>query len=165
MFLRNRRLFLLLLLCSCTVAFGQRQGRRQTSPSPMQEFALGATNSGPAIVSIDEDDNIWVALAKTGQLVRYSNGELRTFELGGDSRPVGVAAGRASNGQAGIVWIAASYDNKLIRFDSHSGDRKEFAIAGEASWPFNIAIGPSGQVWFTERAAGRVGRLDPQTGE
>jgi virginiamycin B lyase len=130
-----------------------------------REYALDQVGSGPAIVTVDEDDNVWVALAKTGKLARFANGAIDIFELGAESRPVGLAAGSKANGQAGAIWIAASYDNKLIRFDVVSKQIREYKIEGENSWPFNLALGADGSVWFTERASGRIGRLNQTTGE
>lgn len=129
-----------------------------------QEYSLGSPASGPAIVAVDENDNVWVAVARVGKLAMLANGSIRTFDLGADSRPVGIAIGSASNGQAGSVWIAASYDNKLIRFDIYTRQKREYKIDGNDSWPFNLAIGKDGGIWFTERASGKVGRLDPATG-
>lgn len=130
-----------------------------------KEYALDHIASGPAITVVDEDDNVWVALAKTGKLARLSNGVIDVFDIGPESRPVGLAAGTRSNGHAGAVWIAASYDNKLIRFDIQTRQAREFKIEGVDSWPFNVAIAPDGSIWFTERAAGLVGKLDPATGK
>src|SRR6266487_1486694 len=130
-----------------------------------REYPLDHPGSGPAIVVVDEDDSVWVALAKTGRLARLTNGIVTLFEIGEQSRPVGIAVGSRANGQAGVVWIAAAYDNKIIRFDSRSGEKLEFPIDGPPSWPFNIVLDPAGQVWFSQRASGRIGRLDPGSGQ
>ena len=129
------------------------------------EYALDHIGSGPAIVTIDEQDSVWVALAKSGKLARFANGTVDLFEIGAESRPVGLIAGTKANGHPGAIWIAASYDNKLIRFDIATGQKREYKITGDDSWPFNIAIAPDGAVWFTERASSAIGRLDPTTGE
>ena len=130
-------------------------------PAPVfREYAVGAPDSGPAIVTVGEDGAVWVALARAGRVARLSNGVVDTFELGADSRPVGIAVGSAANGHAGVVWITASYDNKLIKLDIASRTSKAYAL-GANSWPFNVAIGADGAVWFTERAAARLGRFDP----
>jgi len=129
-----------------------------------KEFGLDQPACGPAIVAVDPDDTVWIALAKSGKLARFMNGKIRLYELGPDSRPVGVAAGNQSNGHAGVLWIAASYDNKIIKFDTVTGKTREYPIDGENSWPFNVAIAPDGKIWFTERASGRIGQLDPETG-
>ena len=130
----------------------------------IREIALGHLGSGPAIVAVGPDDTVWTALARVGAVARWSNERLQLFPLGKDSRPVGIAVGTAANGYPGELWIAASFDNKLIRFDPVSGARQDFMIEGEASWPFNMAIHPDGGIWFTQRASGRLGRLEPATG-
>ena len=135
-----------------------------TAKGYFREYAVDHVGSGPAIVAVDEQDNVWVALAKSGKLVRFANGTLDTFNIGPESRPVGLVAGTKANGHPGAIWIAASYDNKLIRFDAATGRQQEFKITGDDSWPFNVAIAPDGSVWFTERASGAIGRLDPATG-
>jgi virginiamycin B lyase len=167
----------LLLLMLCSVSTRAQSGeaipaQTQSAPSTQEsvrgffrEYALDQVSSGPAIVTIDEDDNVWVALARTGKLARFANGAIDTFELGAESRPVGLAAGSRANGHAGAIWIAASYDNKLIRFDVVSKQVREYKIEGENSWPFNLALGSDGSVWFTERASSRIGRLNQDTGE
>ncbi len=130
-----------------------------------REYALDHVSSGPAIVAVDEDDNIWVALAKSGKLARFSNGAIELFEIGAESRPVGLAVGTKANGHTGTIWIAASYDNKIIQFNTASRQKHEFKIEGEKSWPFIVGLGPDGSVWFTQRASSKIGRLYPATGE
>ena len=41
----------------------------------------------------------------------------------------------------------------------------EFTIPTQKSEPQGIALDQEGKVWFTERAADKIGRLDPKTGE
>ena len=163
-----------LVVAAALVALGSSAGLGAEVSGPLtfeirdgffREIAVGSAGSGPAIVSVDAQDSVWVAVAREGRLVRFQNGRTDSFPLGEDSRPVGVVAGRPWNGNDGVLWIAASFDNKLLRFDPASGDVREFPIGGDASWPFNVALAPSGDVWFTQRASGRVGRLDPDSGE
>ncbi|HEY0080092.1 MAG TPA: hypothetical protein VGB73_15885 [Pyrinomonadaceae bacterium] len=167
------------LLLSCAVVTCAQTAAPRATRSPLgappparvearaffREYALDHPGSGPAIVAIDEDDNVWVALAKSGKLARFANGAVELFETGAQSRPVGLAAGTRANGHPGVIWIAASYDNKLIRFDIASRRTREFKIEGDNSWPFNVALGPDGSVWFTQRASARIGRLDAATGK
>jgi len=153
-------------VCSCAVpAMAAEMPKSVTVQGHFQELALDNPGSGPAIVSVDDEDRVWVALARAGKLAMYSGGKVRTFDLGANSRPVGVIAGTKQNGYPGSVWIAASYDNKIIRYDWQTGQRREYPIPGTESWPFNIALDAKGHVWFTQRAAGAIGKLDPVSGE
>jgi streptogramin lyase/plastocyanin len=129
-----------------------------------RQYALDKINSGPAIIAIDEENGIWTALAKTGKLAHLSNEVVTLYDIGIESRPVGLAIGTRANKHQGAIWIAASYDNKLIRFDKVTKQTREYKIEGENSWPFNIALGPNGEIWFTQRASGRIGLLNPATG-
>lgn len=123
-----------------------------------REFALCDPGCGPAIVAVDRTDAVWVAIARAGKLARYQDGAIETFDLGAGSRPVGLAATQDA------LWIAASYDNKIIRFDLTSHAVREYAVDVENSWPFFVAIGTDGAVWFSQRAASKIGRLDPASG-
>lgn len=143
------------------MAFGLASALAVAKDSPsvwIRELALCDPGCGPAIVAIDHTDAVWVALARAGKLARYRDGAVEMFDLGADSRPVGIAVTREA------LWIAASYDNKIIRFDLATQAVRSYAIEVENSWPFFVAIGNDGAVWFSQRAASKIGRLDPTTG-
>lgn len=142
----------------------KKSGNTSTVKGYFRQYALDKVNSGPAILAIDEENGVWTALAKTGKLAHLSNEGVTLYDIGIESRPVGLAVGTRANKHQGAIWIAASYDNKLIRFDTVTKQTREYKIQGENSWPFNVALGPNGEIWFTQRASGRIGLLDPVTG-
>ena len=122
--------------------------------------------SGPAIVAVDRDDDVWVAMARSGKLMRLRNDQLRGYDIGQDSRPVALALGTAENGHSNEIWISAAFDEKLVRFNRQTEAVTKYAIGGSGTfWPFMIGLGPHGEVWFSERAAGQIGRLDPESGK
>ncbi len=127
------------------------------------EHALDHVGSGPAIVAVDEDNVVWTALARSGKLARFANGRFTFYDIGTESRPVGIVPDRAANGRSGVIWIAAAFDDKLVRFDVRSGRKDVVDLSEDAAWPFMVALAPDGAVWFTQRAADRLGRLDPKT--
>lgn len=133
-------------------------------PPFFREYALDHPGSGPAILAVDEEDAVWVALAKTGKLVRFSNGAMEEFSFGLENRPVGLTIPRPGNPQHGAIWISAGLDNKLLRFDRFTHKWRVYKLAGQNTWPFNIAVAGDGDVWFTQRFAGQIGRLNPATG-
>ncbi|MGH9349888.1 MAG: virginiamycin B lyase family protein [Vicinamibacterales bacterium] len=143
------------------LVLAERVDARQEASAPViREYAVGAIDSGPAILAVDESGAVWVALAKAGRVVRYTSDGVRTYDIGKDSRPVGLAVGTRDNGHPGVIWVTASYDNKLVRLTVDTGAIDVFPT-GENSWPFNVAIARDGSIWFTERGSGTLGRLKP----
>lgn len=45
------------------------------------------------------------------------------------------------------------------------GSRREFPLPAGAGEPWGITVGTDRKIWFTEVGAGKVGRLDPTTGD
>jgi streptogramin lyase len=160
-----KKMVLALLLAAGGCQLSARHGSRKAETSPFfRQIALSHPGSGPAILAVDDADVIWVALAKEGKLARFSNGHVELFSFPPDARPVGVAVPGPGNPQHGSVWVAASYNDKLVRFDTVSRTLRQYALPGTNNWPFNVAVGPDGSVWFTQRYSGRIGRLDANTG-
>jgi streptogramin lyase len=131
-----------------------------------REYALDHLRSGPAIVAVDRDDDVWIAMARSGKLMRLSNEQLHEYDIGQDSRPVALAVGTVENGHPNEIWISAAFDEKLVRFNRQTKAITKYAVGQNGtSWPFMIALGPNGDVWFSERAAGQIGRLNPKNGK
>ncbi len=129
-----------------------------------REYALDNPRSGPAIVAVDEDDDVWVAMARSGKLVQFRNDQMQSYDIGQDSRPVALVLGTAKNGHPGVIWISAAFDEKIVRFDKATKAIRKYSLGTETMWPFMIGLGANGELWFSERAAGRIGRLDPDSG-
>ncbi len=128
-----------------------------------REFALDHLRSGPAIVAVDKSDTVWVGLARSGKLARFSNGKLTLYPIGEHSRPVGVVPDDRPGSLPGTVWIAAAFDNKLVRYNYLTGDKQTIDLSASASWPFMLALAADGGIWFTQRAGNRIGRVDPES--
>jgi virginiamycin B lyase len=81
--------------------------------------------------------------------------------------PPGSAPRGLTFGPGGALFIAESGTNiggNAIARLSPNGELKHFFLPAGAGAPWGIALGPDGKIWFTEVSAGKVGRLDPQTG-
>jgi len=76
-----------------------------------------------------------------------------------DSAHVWAAAG--GGGYASLS--AVPLNNRILRL-SMDGRMTEYATPTPESAPTSIKPAPDGSLWFTERAAGKIGRLDPASG-
>ena len=56
------------------------------------------------------------------------------------------------------IWVAAAAKDTILRYDTEAG---EFAVfhTGLGSYPFSLAPGPDGSMWFTASGGGFIGRI------
>ena len=80
------------------------------------------------------------------------------FPLHLKSVPGGIAAG--PNG----VWITVVAKGALLRYDPGLGEFQEYRLQDQQSGPFAV-MERDGQIWFTESGTGKLGILDPATGD
>ena len=110
--------------------------------------------------------SVWVSGSDGSRIVLYpslDSGTIPTvFRLPPGSGPHGLAFGRD-----GALYIAESGTNiggNAIGRLMPTGELKQFFLPAGAGSPWGMVAGPDGKIWFTEVAAGTVGRLDPATG-
>jgi len=79
----------------------------------------------------------------------------------------GLGPWSAVEGNDGMVWIPYhNRGNEVVRLDPSTGELKRFPLPFTETAGIHSAIPASdGTVWFTEADMGRVGRLNPRTGE
>jgi virginiamycin B lyase len=79
----------------------------------------------------------------------------------------GLGPWSAVEDQDGMVWIPYhNRGNEVVRLHPETGELKRFALPFTETAGIHSAIPTSdGSVWFTEADMGRIGRLNPRTGE
>ena len=79
-------------------------------------------------------------------------------------------------GADGIVWYTDQANSYIGRLDAATGKVTDYATPTPASGPHGIVVAPDarprrlavdakGIVWYTDYARGKLGRLDPATGQ
>lgn len=128
--------------------------------SPIVEFNLPTPKSGPSIVNIGKESDVWVAMARAGKIGCFKNGQMTEYSLPAQSFPVGLIQDKT-----GFVWYSDIRRNVIGKLDPKTGELKDFQIPTKESWAFALGFDSKGNLWFTERVGNKIGRLDPQTGE
>ena len=118
----------------------------------------------PTSLARGDDGATWFA---NGNVVGHMtpSGEVHSFRLPKDVRSFSIA-----NGFDGEMWFTdqgttaigrISPSGKVQMFPTPTREGNPIGIGGDAN-PFSITKGPDGAMWFTESAADRIGRIDPQ---
>jgi len=99
-------------------------------------------------------NDVWYADFNTDSIWRYNvvSGEFTQYPAP-NTNPSDVAVD-----EGGIVWFTA--DNAIGRLDPATGATTTTPVPAQ---PNRIAIATDGKVWYTERFADHIGRLNPST--
>ena len=94
--------------------------------------------------------------ARPALVIDTGEGTVEVLSLPPESRPQRIAAGAGED-----VWLTLDGTAPaIVRFDRTTRDCATFPLA-EGRRPFDLALGPDGNMWFTDRG-GRVGRITPK---
>jgi streptogramin lyase len=116
------------------------------------------------------DGSVW--FARTRSIGRIApSGEVTEFELPGDSVADSQAAGPIVATADGNLWFSGyrgaptgdGSDTRLVAAIGRiapSGEIAQFDQPGQGTFPSRLAVGPDGEVWFTE-SGDRVGHISP----
>jgi streptogramin lyase len=145
----------------------------------VSEFATGITaSSAPSQITVGPEGDLWFTEESTysgSRVVRMTpTGEVTEHEVLEYSEPRGIALG-----PEGDLWLAevnnpechAECFSKVGRIDPMTDSVAEFSAGITAgSQPWDIAKGPDGNLWFSERTgpvgyAGQMARINPTTHE
>ena len=130
-----------------------RVGRLDPSTGQITELAL-APGSHPFGIATGPDGNVWVTESGTGKVAVISPPSFETaVEYAAGSHPLGIAAGTD-----GLMWVADQGTNSIISLGM-DGTATAYPVPTPNAGLLGITTGPQGQVWFSESAANRIGRL------
>lgn len=144
---------------------------------PLEGFEgidLRIVTSGLLVLDNERND-IWVSLLafqKKGQLFQYdidTNKVVRTIDLPVDlSSPVGAALDNSGN-----LWVADHGTNIFFKYDPVNEEITKFVTsiaspkifggttpANAYTWPYWMATGPDGSIWFNEHTGNKIARFD-----
>jgi streptogramin lyase len=130
---------------------------------------LGGSSTGPTVLTLATDGNIWVWGSSTEQLLfRPPTGNAAATRVS-VSPTASITALAAGTG--GYVWYAGtnavgkSVKGTIGRHDVKAGVTVMYDASGatspKPSMPFGIVEGSDGNMWFTDQGANAIGRITP----
>ena len=123
----------------------------------------------PHTLVFGDEGEIWFTVQQGNFVGRFhpETGEvelLKTPDVAGgrsaSSRPYGIKMD--SNGHP---WIVLFNTNKIVTVNPESMQLRTFELPDERSRPRRLVIDSDDQVWYVDYSLGRLGRLDPATGD
>ena len=123
--------------------------------------------TGSVTLKIDAEGRVWFTDIGTGSIGSLDplTGTFEIIDLP-DIEPAAEANYVITlDADAGGIWATIINKNSLVRYDLDTREFDVYDLPTADSGPFAVAIDPSGMVWFSQQAAGQIGRLDPGTGQ
>ena len=119
-------------------------------------------------VSIDRDDNVWLAGRECGCAFRYtpSTGQWMTVDFGvPGAKGRGITADRDGWVYVGISNNSQGTVGQIARFRSDDGSQLNvFNATPDGKGTIGVGMDYEGRVWGVNRSTDNAVRLDPQTG-
>jgi streptogramin lyase len=119
------------------------------------QVALPAS-AAPSRIVAGPDGNMWVAepgINRVAQITTAATPVVSQISVPG--KPTGIAAG----GDGNTMWVTEQSGNNIARIIISPLSVKAFAIPTKSSSPGGITLGGDGNVWFSENAGDKIGRL------
>ncbi len=95
-----------------------------------------------------------------GPVQRYERSTMRLVQSWTDTH-----AGNAIQMASGVLIVAETARGKLSRITGAGDGEERFELAGDLAAPLGLAIAGNSAVYVSEMAAGRVSRIDVNTGD
>ncbi len=123
-------------------------------------------SGGPQYIALDQQDNLWITLVGTSQIVEYMNSTSQSITR--STLPKSAVLQGIAVGPDGTVWFAELGAKKLgalVPCGMTSCPLQEIAppVGVVLNALIQVAVDPDGVVWFTDHGSNQFGSFDPAT--
>ena len=127
---------------------------------PLPQFTLVNQRSIPTSVTIDHDNDVWVAIMDQSILLEYDQ-ETKKFDIHNtitpDAGPTAIVIDSSNN-----VWFAESLVGNLGRIDGQTNQMTEFTpTEGSLAEPFALMIDKQENIWIAEHLGPSITKFNP----
>jgi len=124
------------------------------------EYPAKVKGAHPDSLAVAADGSLWFAETGIAKIARLDprSGDITEYPTGVTLGSIGEIAITGDN-----VWFSEPLSAKIGRLHWPTGVLSEFSLPISGSTPKEIALDPSGVIWFVDDKNGALGRLDPQS--
>ena len=125
----------------------------------LNQYTLTSTpNANIECLDVDSNGNFWFSEYGGNKIGKFdpSTGQFTEYAV---PTPGGGPAGLVIDGN--YVWFTEYNKGKIGRLDASTGAIVEFPTSNLSSQPWDMTDAPDGDLWFTEVAGDKIGRIDP----
>ncbi len=111
----------------------------------------------------DSKQNIWTTLMYTNEVAKWDRetGKVSRFTLPTPySSPYGGVMDKKDN-----LWVAEWFGCKMAKFDTNAEKFTEYAPLSKPCTMRRLSVDHNGMVWYALDSVGKIGMLNPNTGE
>ena len=121
-------------------------------------FPVPLGNSQPGGIALDAAGNFWIGLTALDQIAKATpTGGLVTIAIPNGDANAGTSS--LALGTNNRMWLTEKTANRVSYFSTLANTYTGFDIPTASSEPMGIAAGPDGNMWFTEFAGDKIGRV------
>jgi virginiamycin B lyase len=140
-----------------------RIGRLDPATGSVRTYAMPDDAArDPHTLVFDSRGNIWFTVQGGGFIGRLdtTSGGIELLQTEAGTRPYGIAID-----SRGHAWVNLFGTNRLAAIDPESFTAREIATPRAEARTRRVAISSDDAVWYTDFAAGMIGRFDATNGE
>jgi len=134
---------------------------KKVTTFPIPESITGGHGSLPYGVIADQNDKIWIALARRGKILKFDPQTSRFTEYVAPTNPSFIR--RLNVDSKNNIWFPIFSSGELVRLDQATGKMTDWKIPAQFSAPYDVQE-YDGKIWIAD--AGQESTLiafDPQT--
>ena len=137
------------------------------SNSYVHEFITPILCSQPVGLTVDQENNIWIASGKSGTLLVFDTKTLqfdKTIKIPDwpeQTRNIGSRIWDMKFDRNGDLWFTDELSNSIWKYIVKDGKFENYRLLGEGGYPLSIAFDSDGNVWFTQVFGNRLGFFEP----
>lgn len=147
-------------------------------PATLERGHVAVEKGNPHSLKQGPEGRIWITVTGADVLARLDpgTGEVKYYEHPVIDGEKGVYPHTLKFDRDGRIWYTLTVSNHVARFDPATekfvyhklpaGQAREEdpPLANNIPIAYGLDIAPDGGIWWSQLAAGRIGRIDPETG-